>query len=78
MSATIVSDTIITMVEQMVMLALADGEAGMLTQEEGEALETCLTAISKVWPEYLDYFFPDPDDGDDCFADRYGWSPEQD
>lgn len=74
-SSTIVTDTFISLAETATLLALIDGE-GLLTADEQKCLDTVLGAISEMWPDYLDEFYPDPDDGDDCFTDEYGWSPE--
>ena len=75
LTTTTVSDTIIDMVESAVILAFAEGE-NLLTDKEAAALETILGTIQEIWPDYVDYFFPEPDDGDECFDDEYGWSPE--
>ena len=77
LTTTDVSDTFIDMAECAITLSLADG-LHLLTDSEAKALETILGAVQEIWPGYVEYFFPDPDDGDDCFEDGYGWSPEDD
>ncbi len=68
-----ISDEIVNLVESAVKLALVED---YLNERESDMVEAILGAISKLDENYLDLFYGDPDDGDDCFTDEYGWSPE--
>ncbi|MCP4742922.1 MAG: hypothetical protein GY871_11965 [Actinomycetales bacterium] len=68
-----ISDEIVNLMESAVKLALVED---FLTERESDMVEAILGEIAGYDENYLDIFYPDPDDGDECFTDEYGWSPE--
>ena len=68
-----ISDEILNLMESAVRLALVED---YLSERESDMVEAILGEIANLDENYLDHFYPDPDDGDECFTDEYGWSPE--
>lgn len=49
------SDLIFDMLENVMLInMLSDGQPGMLTEEEQEAMDVINTAVDKLWPELDD------------------------
>ena len=71
-SPSTVTDSLFYIQELVLGLVMAED---YLTPEESTLLENLLGALEEHDADWLDYFYPVSDD-DDCFADEYGFNPE--